>query len=515
MVQYRTILELYFKGVSQRTISCSVGSSRNTVSSIITKAKELGLTDLCDEANNQWLEEFLFPEKQAIEKGYLPPNWEYVHKELQKKNVTLKLLHEEYEIKARNSGKIPYAYRSFTRKYGEYAKKYKATMPIRRKPGELLEVDWAGSTLSITERATGKVLTVYLFVASFPYSHYSYVEGFFDMKSESWLTGHINAFEYFQAVPEALVPDNLKTGVTKPSCSEPILNEAYRELADYYGTVIIPARVKRPKDKPSVESTVGFVSRQIVAALRSFQCFNLNDLNEEIWKRLDKINKEPFQKRPGSRESAFLEEEKLHLQPLRNTRFKLSQWKVAKIGLNYHLQVDKMYYSVPYEYIRSEVDVRITKDLIEVYFKDHRIASHKRLKGELGQYSTLVDHMPENHRLFFEHTPENSRKWAESVGPRMLELVEFFLIKSPEKRALNQIMSLKSLARKNSPQDLEKTANSLLLASSNPTVSLFKTILSRKKKQGKPVAKNKGTSLENRENYNFIRGKDYFKGEDR
>lgn len=174
-----------------------------------------------------------------------------------------------------------------------------------------------------------------------------------------------------------------------------------------------------------------------------------------------------------------------------------------------------MYYSVPYEYIRSEVDVRITKDLIEVYFKDHRIASHKRLKGEPGQYSSLANHMPENHRLFFEHTPENSRKWAESVGPGMLELVEFLLINSPEKRALNQIMSLKSLARKNSPQDLEKTANSLLLASSNPTVSLFKTILSRKKKQERAVLKNKASGLENREDYNFIRGKNYFKGEDR
>lgn len=366
MVQYRKILELHFKGVSQRTISSSVGSSRNTVSKIIKRSKDLGLTELTDTTTDSFLKEFLFPEKQAIARGYYPPDWEKVHKELGRKNVTLKLLHLEYSAEARDYGKIPYAYRTFAEKYTKYAKKYKATMPIRRKPGELLEVDWAGSTLSIHERASGKDLKVYIFVATLPYSQYSYVEGFLDMKSESWLTGHINAFEYFQAVPEAVVPDNLKTGVTKSSRSEPLLNEAYRELADYYGTVIIPARVKKPKDKPSVEATVGFVSRQIIAALRNYQCFDLYELNIEIWKKLEEINTEAFQKKPGSRKQVFDEEEKSHLLPLRNTRFKLSEWRSAKVGINYHLQIDKMHYSVPYEYIRSEVDIRITKDLIEV-----------------------------------------------------------------------------------------------------------------------------------------------------
>lgn len=282
MIQYRKILELHFNNVSQRTISTSVGSSRNTVSDITKRAKKLGLERLTDNMNNHWLEEFLFPEKQAIEKGFSPSDWENIHKELQKKNVTLKLLHMEYDQHARDSGKIPYAYRTFAENYGKYAKKYKATMPIRRKPGEVLEIDWAGSTLSINTRSNGGKLTVYIFVATFPYSQYSYVEGFLDMKSANWLTGHIHAFEYFGGIPESLVPDNLKTGVTKPLRGEPILNEAYRELADYYQTVIVPGRVRSPKDKASVEGTVGFISRQIIAALRHYQCFDLRDLNQQI-----------------------------------------------------------------------------------------------------------------------------------------------------------------------------------------------------------------------------------------
>ena len=357
MIQYRKILELHFNDVSQRTISTSVGSSRNTVSDVIKRAEKLGVATLNDDMNNHWLEEFLFPEKQAVEKGFFPPDWETVHKELQKKNVTLKLLHMEYDQKARDGGKIPYAYRTFAENYGKYAKKYKATMPIRRKPGEILEVDWAGSTLSINDRANGGKLTVYVFVATLPYSQYSYVEGFLDMKSANWLTGHIHAFEYFDGVPDSIIPDNLRTGVSKSNRAEPILNEAYRELADYYQTVIVPGRVRKPKDKPSVEGTVGFASRQIIAALRHYQCFDLRDLNQQIFKKLNKLNTEDFQKRPGSRKKAFDEEEKSHLHPLRQTRFKLSEWRRAKVQPNYHIQIERMYYSVPYEYIQCDVDI--------------------------------------------------------------------------------------------------------------------------------------------------------------
>ncbi|WP_246202499.1 transposase [Virgibacillus doumboii] len=173
MVSCRKILELYLEGGSQRTISSSTGHSRNTVSDVVNLAKKLGID--------------LFPEKQAIEKGYFPVDWEAVHKELQKKNVTLTLLHHEYATEAREGGKIPYAYRTFCEKYGKYAKKYKLTMPIRGKPGEVMEVDWAGSTLHIMDRSTGETIPAYVFIATLPYSQFSYVEAFLDMKSANWL----------------------------------------------------------------------------------------------------------------------------------------------------------------------------------------------------------------------------------------------------------------------------------------------------------------------------------------
>ena len=515
MIQYRKILELHFNAISQRTISTSVGSSRNTVSDVVKRAKNLGLERLTDTMTNQWLEELLFPEKQAIEKGYSPPDWEKVHKELQKKNITLKLLHTEYSQQTRDGKKIPYAYRTFAENYGKYAKKHKATMPIRRKPGEVLEVDWAGSTLFINDRESGGKLTVYIFVATLPYSQYSYVEGFLDMKSASWLTGHIHAFEYFGGVPESLVPDNLKTGVTKALRGEPILNEAYRELADYYQTVIVPGRVRSPKDKASVEGTVGFISRQIIAALRHFQCFDLQDLNQQIWKKLNEINEEPFQKMPGSRRKVFDEEESSYLHPLRQTRFKLSEWRIAKVQPNYHIQVERMYYSVPYEYIQSDVDVRLSKDLIEVYFKEVRIASHKRLSGETGQFSTFSEHMPDNHRLYLEHTPEKNLEWAKSIGTNMGVFAEALLKNSSEKRALNQLMSLRSIGKKYSKEELDLAAQNLLLASSNPTVSVFKTILQRNKKREKE--KDNGTLTEHQtdNNYGFVRGAGYFGGKNK
>ncbi|MFL8938363.1 IS21 family transposase [Rossellomorea oryzaecorticis] len=347
------MLDLHFEGMSQRTISASTGHSRNTVASVIQTAKSRGIQELNDTMTNSWLNDFLFPEKQAVEKGYYPVDWEKVHKELQKKNVTLKLLHYEYATEARLGKKVPYAYRTFTEKYGNYAKKYKTTMPIRRKPGEIMEVDWAGSTLTLQDRATGEKIPVYVFIATLPYSQYSYVEGFIDMKSPSWLTAHIHALEYFGGVPETMVPDNLKTGVTKPLRGEPILQEAYRELADYYHTVIVPSRVRKPKDKASVEGTVGYISRQVIAALRNYPFFHLEDLNHHIFEKLEEIYTTAFQKHPGSRREVFEEEEKPYLRSLPRTRYKLTEWKTAKVQPNYHIQVDRMYYSVLYEYVRE------------------------------------------------------------------------------------------------------------------------------------------------------------------
>lgn len=512
MIQYRKILELDAGGISYRSISSSTGHSRKKISEVVDRAKKSGIDELTEEMTNQWLEDFLFPEKQAIEKGYFPVNLEEIHKELMKKNVTLKLLHQEYEETARLANKIPYAYRTFCENYGKYAKKYKLTMPIRRKPGEIMEADWAGSTLNLTNRDTGEKVKAYVFIATLPYSQLSYVEAFVDMKSENWLTAHMHAFEYFGGVTETLVPDNLKTGVTKHQGAEPVLNEGYRQLADHYGAVVVPARVRAPKDKASVEGTVGFISRQIIASLRNYQCFCIHELNKQIREKLTKINAEEFQKRPGSRKTVFEEEEKSYLQPLPQTPFRMAAWRTAKAQLNYHIQVERMYYSVPYEYVQNDVDVRITKELIEVYLKEVRIASHKRLFGEFGQFSTNVNHMPDNHRRYIEHTPSECMQWAEAIGESTTKLVEHILKSNVEKKALGMLMTLKNQGRKFSKKDIEAACQTVLEVSSNPTVALVKTVLERNKKRKQ--SQDNGTLMETKTDtdYGFARGANYFGG---
>ena len=510
MIQYREILELNFREVSQRTIATSVGNSRQIVSDVIQKSKELCLNELSDDMSNEWLEEFLFPEKTALSKGYFPVDWDEVHRELQKKNITLKLLHMEYSNLARSNKKIPYAYRTYCRHYGTYASRHKLTMPIRRKPGEIMEVDWAGDTLSIKDAATGEDIKVYIFVASLPYSQIFYVEGFLNMASQNWITGHINSFEYLDGVPEVLVPDNLKTGVTKANMGEPILNRAYRDFAHYYGTTIVPARVRKPKDKASVEGNVGYISRQIIASLRNYQCFSLTRLNEKILEEVDKLNNQSFQKREGSRRSVFEEEEKSKLIPLPPKRYQQSEWRTAKVQLNYHIQVNRMYYSVPYEYAQNQVDTRVNKDLVEVYFKDMRIASHKVILGEIGQYSTNADHMPNNHREYLLHNPVQVKEWAALKGENTSSFVEYILDNNVEKKALSILSSFKNLSKYYTDDMIEEGCQILLEISQAPSLSVLKTILKRMKEK----TKKKGAVQANAFNsdYGFVRGAKYFGG---
>lgn len=516
MLKYRKILELHFEGTSQRTIAPAVGHSRTTISEVIKRAKEKGIGELTEVMDDHWLSEYLFPEKQAIEQGYYPPDWEYVHRELQRKNVTLMLLHLEYSETAREENKVPYSYRTFAEKYRKFAKKTKATMPIRRKPGEIIETDWAGSVLSLkSDQHSGKI-PVYIFVAALPYSQYAYAEGFTDMTSDSWIAGHIHAFQFFGGVAECLTPDNLKTGVQKVDKVDPILNQSYREMAEHYHTVVIPARRATPRDKSTVEGTVKLVSQQIIAALRDYQCFELEQLNQRIFDRLEKINTTPFQKKPGSRKSVFDEEEKQRLLPLPSTRYTRTEWRTAKVPKDYHIQVKQMDYSVPYEYIGDTVDVRMTDYLVEVYFKEARIASHKRLKGESGQRITDYSHMPDNHQYQAMLSPSSCVTWAKTVGPSMGKYVTKILELNVEKKALNILSAVQSLERNFTLEELEVAAETILsVASSAPTFSMLKTILQRNRKRMKSQINGTLIQDQTKNNYGFVRGAEFFGGKNK
>lgn len=307
MVSYREILRLSSLGLSQRSIASSLQCSRNTVSEVISRSHRQGLTwPLPGYLLEEDLRIRLFPEKQTNSTDN-KPDCEHIHQQLAHKGVTLSLLWTEYCNDCRLRNEIPLKYTQYCNYYRKYAAKTKATMHIKRKPGEQLEVDWAGKTAHIVDRNTGELLPVYVFVAALSSSKYSYVEGFLTQDQESWITAHVNAFKFFGGVPQILVPDNLKTGVEKPDYYSPVINKVYHEMAEHYGVAIVPARVRKPKDKAVVEGTTGIISTWIIAALRNQTYFTLTELNQAFAEKLQEFNSRPFQKKPGSRLSAFLE----------------------------------------------------------------------------------------------------------------------------------------------------------------------------------------------------------------
>ena len=304
MTNYREILRLRSLGLNNTEIAASMGCSRNTVAGVLRRAEACGLAyPSLSEMSDKQIAETLFP-STASKPTYKMPDYEYVHKELQKDGVTLNLLWLEYCENCRNSGELPYQSTQFNKYYNEYVVKINATMHLNHKPGEVLQVDWAGDTATVIDTDTGEAIPAYVFVATLPYSGYSYVEAFFSMNQECWTAAHVNAYAYFGGVTRIIQCDNLKTGVEKHGRNEVTLNKVYRELAEHYGTAVVPARVRAPKDKAMVEGTVGVISTFILAALRNRQFLSLHELNQAIWERLYSFNHKPFQKRDGSRAEA-------------------------------------------------------------------------------------------------------------------------------------------------------------------------------------------------------------------
>jgi transposase len=336
MTEYREILRLNSLGLSGRSIAASVSRSRNTVSDVLARAGRLGLKwPLPLELTDVELGRRLYPEKAGEGSTSKMPDFEKIHKELLKPGVTMTLLWDEYCQSCKESGEIPYQYSQYCKLYHKHATLSKATMHINRKPGEQMETDWAGQTAFIREPVTGDDIPAYIFVAVLPFSQYAWVEAFINMNLESWITAHVHAFAHFGGVSRMTVPDNLKTGVDKPSWYNPIINKTYHEMAEHYGTAIVPARVRHPKDKSSVEGNVGHISTWITAALRKQTYFSITELNGDIVKKLKDYNERPFQKRLGSRESVFFEEERDWLMPLPRTPYEIASWKKATVGFNY------------------------------------------------------------------------------------------------------------------------------------------------------------------------------------
>ncbi len=509
MTNYREILRLYSLGISGRSIAASCACSRNTVAKVLKRAQELDVAwPLKEGISDIELHQLFFPEVNAP-LARKRPDYDYIHKEMAKSGVTLSLLWDEYCEKCRLGQEIPLQYSQFCYYYQQYTAKTKATMHIHRKPGEQLEVDWAGQTASLVDSDTGEIIDAYVFVGALSSSQYAYVEAFLSQNQESWISAHVHMYQFFGGVTRILIPDNLKTGVEKASWDSPTINKIYQEMAEHYGTAVIPARVRRPKDKPNAEGTVGIVSTWIIAALRNQKFFSLTELNKAIREKLNEFNNKPFQKKEGSRLSVFLEEEKPMLLPLPATPYELATWKIATVQFNYHISVDKMHYSVPYEYIKHKVDVRVTRNVIEVFYKNLRICSHPRLHGRPGQYNTIPEHMPEDHQKYTQWNASRFVSWAENVGPNTTVVVKAILSSHKvEQQGYRSCMSLLKLADKYSVTRLEAACSKALSYTPTPSFRSIKTILTTG--QDKAAVQTPPSTNNDSAAHGFTRGAEYY-----
>lgn len=514
MTKYREILRLASLGINQTGIASSCGCARKTVRNVLNRAKELDIAwPLKADTTDADLEKLLFPDKYipSVERRY--PDYEYIDKEMMRNGVTLKLLWNEYCEECRQANEIPLMYSQFCFHYQKHREKKRATMHIPRKPGEQIEVDWAGDTAKVIDPATGEIIPCHLFIGVLNYSLYAYAEAFFSMDMESWITAHVHMYEYFGGSTRMLIPDNLRTGVDHSDWYTPKINKTYHEMAEHYDTAIIPARVRAPKDKPSAEGTVGILSTWITAAIRNEKFFSLSELNREIHRRLKNFNQAPFQKKEGSRYSVFLSVEKPFLTPLPPAPYELSQWKQATVQFNYHISVDKMQYSVPYEYIRQKVDVRLTRSVVEVFYHNQRICSHKRLYGRPGQYSTMEIHMPEDHQKYLKWDGNRFISWAEKIGTSTSIIVRSILSSyKVEQQGYKACMGLLKLADKYSVERLEAACNKALSYTPHPSYKSVKNILVTGQDKISTSTEVPATPQSENNAYGYTRGAEYYGG---
>ena len=414
MRKIREVLRLRWEqGLSHSQIALSCHIGQGTVGEYLRRAGTAGLTwPLPEGLTDAALDARLFPPVTAIPTGERAlPDWAVVHRELRRKGVTLALLWEEYHANHPNG----FRYSRFCELYQAWCGAAEPRMHQVHKAGEKLFVDYAGQTAAVVDRATGVVREAQIFVATLGASSYTYAEATWGQTTPDWIGSHVHAFAFFGGVPQVVVPDNLKAGVESPCYYEPDLNPTYHELARHYGTVILPARVRKPRDKSKVESGVQQVERWVLAPIRNCTFFSLTDLNEGIGEQLTALNERPGQGLRASRRELFDTLEKPALRPLPVEPYEFALWKKARVHLDYHVQVDFHFYSVPYRFIRQEVEVRLTATTLEVFHQGERVASHCRSYQRSG-YSTLPEHMSSGHRAYSERDGERLLRRAGECG---------------------------------------------------------------------------------------------------
>lgn len=424
MRKIKEVLRLRWEaGRSQREIAVSCRLGRTTVREYLVRAEAAGLRwPLPEGMDEEALEQRLFPPPAPATQRRAIPDWAALHQELRRKGMTLALLWQEYRAHHPDG----YGYSQFCVLYQQWAHTLEPVLRQHYVAGEKLLVDYAGQTVPVVDRATGEVRPAQIFVAVLGASNYTYVEATWTQGLADWIGSHRRCLEFVGGVPALLIPDNLKAGVTSPCFYDPELNRTYQKLAEHYQVAVMPARIRRPRDKAKAETGVQGVERWILARLRNRRFFSLAELNEALRALLTEYNRRPFQKLEGCRESLFQSLDRPALQPLPAQPFEYAEWRKARVNIDYHVEVDRHWYSVPYTLLRQQVEVRLTSTTVEILHKGTRVASHLR-SFQPGRHTTVLEHMPRHHREYVQWSPERLVRWAGQTGPAAAQVVEQIL----------------------------------------------------------------------------------------
>lgn len=450
MTKIRQILRFFTQGKSKVQISEQTGASRNTVKKYIRRFLSEKMTfDVLDSMTDTELEA-LFGSAEMPDKD---PRYEQLQcmlpsleKRFKQKGVTIDWLWKFY-LQSHPDG---YGHTQFHTHFTIYIKRAKPVMHLDHKAGDKMYIDFAGEKLSITDKTSGEVQSVEVFIAILGCSQLTYVEAVATQRREDFIGACENAMQYFGGVPAAIVPDNLKSAVTKSSKYEPTINEAFADFAEHYGTAVLPARVYKPRDKSLVEGMVKIVYSRIYTALSTHTYFTLDSLNTAIREAVEQLNNAPFKGRDYSRRQQFEEVEKGTLQPLPVYRYEFKQQHIVTVMKNGHvcLAADKHYYSVPYRFIGKKVKIQYTATRIEIYYKYEQIAAHPR-HGRKYHYTTTNEHVASSHRYLSEWTPEKFTEQAKAIDE---EVARYILLvienKQHPEQAYKSCTGILSLARK-------------------------------------------------------------------
>lgn len=425
----RILLMLLEGGMSQSDIATINHCSKRDVSAAARAISANSLTAEAVRALSEADVESLFnPPKEPSERRdprYLQPDLESMAKRKGRNSrLPIKLMWLEYCDEATRDNRLAYSYQTFCQMFADTCQKNNATRRFTHKPGEKIYIDWAGDVAWVTDRVTNKRSKVYVLVICLPCSCKFYIEGFLDMKQGSWLKGHTNAFEFFGGVPQMLIPDNCATATNRSAAYVTLVNETYELFAEHYGSAVVPARVRKPRDKSLAEGTVNLVEEWAIAPANEMTFYSLEDLNEFLADRRDWLNARPFSDKEGSRDSDYEEKERAYMLPLPPTRFEVYEPRSAVVQPDYHIRIDYMRYSVPFALIGKTCDVRLYTDRVVIAHGGEVVAEHPRLRGRKNQFSTDVAHMPSNHAMQDSPwSPERFTSWAGRIGPSTKEVI--------------------------------------------------------------------------------------------